>query len=358
MLNSVGSNSQTKLINPLGSHETSKLKKDDRNLDAADKKKNLSTELKIGLGIGLLATIAIAGIAINKSRTKKIASEIEKEIRNYSDKIKNACEFPATYLYDSKITKKYLDDAMRLPQKERLERLKELDESSKISSFIRNDALYGYDKEYTAQLKDAIKSKDPLKVRTAYIEYVNSFDNVFLTVPTAGKTVEESIKNTFKGVSKHNIKPYTYNLSEEADRIFIAANNDFIGFHNKVILSGNRVPHRLNSSIDWDKAFTYSGQKIPEKESLHRISQGIRKDGTPFVQLSYWGKVNTLGMNDAPCSITLISPNKSLTPAQKDLLKLKDMKDFPIDDFRVAGGSADNFDAMLSLIQTTASKVK
>lgn len=39
MLNSVGSNSQTNLVTLLGSHETSKLKKDDRNFDADKKKK-------------------------------------------------------------------------------------------------------------------------------------------------------------------------------------------------------------------------------------------------------------------------------------------------------------------------------
>lgn len=310
------------------------------------KKPALSKGVKIGLGAVAVAASVIAGIAIhNKSVINKAAKKAISSLKNeIYDKVKFNEVNGLDEIFDPNILQSHLDEIAKLPKNEQIPKLNQI---KTILSDCRGNGLAIELKRgqgataYPQNLLDAIASKDQVKIYETYIDYC---DNLFVKSKTAGKTIEESIENVL-GKGTH-VKPHTYDLSKEADRIATSTYTHSNGYTDVTIRSDNMIAPSTNRK---NTIPTYcTGSHNPG------VSQGVDSKGNPFVEILY----NSALIPEAENKIRLLSPDKNLTPAQMDLLKLQDVADLPIEDFQRLTLEPDvvNFDAILSLIQTLASK--
>lgn len=319
-------------------------------------KKGFSKPTMILLGTSALATAAIGGLLYRNS------AKLSKEISNLKDSLIRQINFQKNdkdfcNIFNPDLLQGHIDEAAKLSKKEQLAKLKE------ISGYLGSDrglssGLKSSVPEFrldTAKLpkdvQDAIASKDQLKATKAYCDYC---DTLFYPSSTAGANIAESVEKVFgKG---NNIKPHTYDISKEADRI-ATAQYGAGGYNDITVLSDNRIASKLNHK---NMVSLYSSSPTLSKTENAIISSGI-VDGKPVVTITY----RALNRSDSINAIRLMSPNSQLTPAQKDLLKLKDSAaSLDISDLGLttlpkdSSYSQTNFDAILSAIQTLASQVK
>ena len=279
-------------------------------------KKGFSKPTMILLGTSALATAAIGGLLYRNS------AKLSKEISNLKDSLIRQINFQKNdkdfcNIFNPDLLQGHIDEAAKLPK----------------------------------DVQDAIASKDQLKATKAYCDYC---DTLFYPSSTAGANIAESVEKVFgKG---NNIKPHTYDISKEADRI-ATAQYGAGGYHDITVLSDNRIASQLNHK---NMVSLYSSSPTLSKTENAIISSGI-VDGKPVVTITY----RALNRSDSINAIRLMSPNSQLTPAQKDLLKLKDSAaSLDISDLGLttlpkdSSYSQTNFDAILSAIQTLASQVK
>ena len=314
-------------------------------VNSNEKKPKMSDGEKVLIGLGAVAVLTIGGILVNK---KIQLNKLNKAINSVKGRIANRVSFynsvGSDAFFDNKVLQGYIDDAAKLAKKEQLQRLEE------IQSVIGSDR--GFAQRLPAMdisklpkdVQDAIRVKDQLKATEAYIKYC---DNLFHKSKTAGATVQESVENVFGKDTK--IKPHTYDLSKESDRIATSCYTTGGGYTDVTVTSANQIADRLNwkSTIS---TYTDLGSDLPQNALF-----SIRKktvDGKPVVTLVYRDAFR----DDVLNGIRLLSPDSKLTPAQRDLLKLKDCKSFPLTDFQTLTSSpgSTNYDAILSTIKTTA----
>ncbi|MCM1265111.1 MAG: hypothetical protein NC200_02840 [Candidatus Gastranaerophilales bacterium] len=321
-------------------------------------KKGIGKKVALISGSAAIAATVIGGILYKKSaNTKALTKEIEsfKKMLNGSVESQRPCE-EFCEIFNPEILQGHIDDAAKLPKKEQLARLKEM------SSILYSDR--GFETGLThnipslkidraalpKEVQDAIATKDQLKATEAYINYC---DNLFHKSKTAGSTIQESVTNVFG--KETSVKPHTYDLTKEADRI-ATVQYGADGYCNITVTSENTIADKRN----WKNIIQLdSSMKSPSLEENALIVSEMR-DGKQVVTISY----KSGNREDALNAIELISPNAELTPAQKDLLKLKDKAaGMDIADLQKATMPTDgsygqtNFDAILSCIQTMASKV-
>lgn len=309
-------------------------------------KKEISTGVKVGIGAVALAVSAVAGIAIhNKVVLNKAINTVKKDINQI---IKRNEPMNLNEIFDNKILQGQVDEVVKLPKKEQLQKLTQIKKDLQDTRGL-DVVLYRHNNNEMEALpqvvKDAIAEKDQLK---AYRAYAKHCDNLFIKSKTAGSTIQESVENVFgKGTT---IKPHTYDVSKEADRIGTSSYTSGSGYLDVTVKSDNQIVSQRNHK---NIVSVYS-HKLPSESMGNGILKGVTEDGKPFVEISYIGT-----RDDTIEGIMLLSPDKNLTPAQKDLLKLKDAKELPFEEFRTltADPHQTNYDAILSLIQTEASKI-
>ena len=342
-----------------------------------EQKIDAKTKGQIMLGAAGLAAMSIAGILLKGKVAAKVPAGVENAVSQSVDNItelvntmrrnlsfkrndENFCKF-----FDPDIIQKYIDDAMNLSGKEKADRI------TKIYKYYMDGRTNQLSISGMANISDlpqdvqnAIKAKDYIKTSKLYCQYC---DTIVHKAPTAGATVEESIKNVFAKASE-KIKPHTYDMAKESDNIVIS---DYCyGFRSTIVNKQNQMINpEINRSLGMSSDdFRISSQSGTIQRGKVLVGNGI-KDGKAFTTIEFPSCLENTDGSRVRNAITLLSPNAELTPAQKDLLKLKDMSAEDIDlmadltaNIPGKGGYFDgtliNFDAILSFIQTCAQKIK
>lgn len=324
--------------------------------DVQTEKRGLSTPTKILLGTSALATAAIGGILYhNSAKLSKEISKIKDSLIRQINFQKNDKDF--CNIFNPDLLQGHIDEAAKLSKKAQLVKLKEISSclgSDRGLSFGLKSSVPEFRLDIAKlpkDVQDAISSKDQLKATKAYCDYC---DTLFYPSSTAGANIAESVEKVFGKGKK--VKPHTYDILKEADRI-ATVQYGAGGYHDITVLSDNRIASQLNHK---NIVSLYSNQPTLSNTENALISSGI-VDGKPVVTITY----RALNRSDAVNAIRLMSPNSQLTPAQKDLLKLKDSAaSLDISDLDLttlpkdSSYSQTNFDAILSVIQTLASQVK
>ena len=343
-----------------------------------EQKIDAKTKGQIMLGAAGLAAMSIAGILLKGKVAAKVPAGVENAVSQSVDNItelvntmrrnlsfkrndEKFCKF-----FDPDIIQKYIDDAMNLPEKEKADRITKI---YKYYMDARTERLsisgMANISDLPQDIQNAIKAKDYIKTSKLYGQYC---DTIVHKAPTAGATVEESIKNVFAKASE-KIKPHTYDMAKESDNIVIMDN--YGGFRTTIVNKQNQIINPdINRSLGMssdDFRIDYSPSGVIQRGKV-LVGNGI-KDGKAFTTIEFPSYLENTDGSRARNAITLLSPNAELTPAQKDLLKLKDMSAEDIDlmaDLTMCiynkdgyfGGTLINFDAILSFIQTCAQKIK
>ena len=189
-------------------------------------------------------------------------------------------------------------------------------------------------------------------------DFINAYESCIsrgTECKTTGKTIEESIANIYG--KDCAIKPHTYDKSKE---YLIRTLEDGSGYGHTVIAPNNRfmvTPLDPNTGTKWTIV-----KDVNTKNSEICITEGINKYGQRLVGITFPERMQKSIINQ----ILIISKNNNYTPAQKDILKLKD-KNFsgkekcmlqalttPELDENLEILHKGNFDAILSVIQHLA----
>jgi len=334
---------------------------------AKEENKGLGMAAKAMIGASALAVAVTGGLLVKKHLNAK---ELTKQIESAKNQIERLAIEPQKndeqlqQVFDYNILQTHVDEALKLPKKK--EQLSALNEISSTLTYDRgfmngmtttSDKLRIDQKGFPKELADAISSKDQYLATKEYIKYC---DNLFHESKTAGKTIDESLQNVFGRDTK--IKPHTYVGSDEAEYIGTYTYTSGGGYKDVAVSNMNYIPDGENHKHTIQ---LYDGGKMQYKEQFvlrepAGDTKGVyikraEKDGKPVVILSYPDRARA----DASNGIALLSPNAELTPAQRDLLKLKDSKDLDITDFQTLTSSPNsiNYDAILSKVQDAASKI-
>lgn len=210
------------------------------------------------------------------------------------------------------------------------------------------------------KLNKLVKDNEQLnKLCTDYKkDFINAYESCISSgteCKTAGKTIEESIANIYG--KDCNIKPHTYDKSKE---YLIRTLEYGSGYGHTVIAPNNRfmvTPLDPNTGTKWTIV-----KDVNTKNCEICITEGINKYGQRLVGITFPERMQKSIINQ----ILIISKNNNYTPAQKDILKLKD-KNFsgkekcmlqalttPELDENLEILHKGNFDAILSVIQHLA----
>lgn len=324
-----------------------------------DNNKGLSVAGKALIGASALAVLVTGGLLYQKhANAKQLTKEIERRKKLLTNMVESQkpCE-DFCKIFNPELLQGHIDEASKLGKKEQLARLKEISKTissdrgfemglTSNSSYLKIDT-----KKLPQEVQDAIASKDQFKATKAYLKYC---DNLFTPAKTKGQTVEEAISTVLGKDS--TVKPHTYDVSKEADRI-ATAQYGAGGYKDITVLSDDTIASQLNHK---NIVSLYSNMPKPADSANACITNGV-VDGKPVVTLSY----RASNRGDAFNGIHLMSPNSEMTPAQKDLLKLKESaKDLDISQFQRTTAPVDSnysqtdYNVILSVIQDMASKVK
>ena len=271
--------------------------------------------------------------------------------------------------FEPEVLRSHIDDAMKLPEKERFERLKNINEMTTEGAdrglrfaILTGTKHYGFNRYIQTlpeEVRTPVAAKDQYEAVKAYTNY---WDKQFIPAATKELSTENAIKKVLGNDSK--IKPHDYDLSKEADCIATRQYSAMFGYKNVTVTSENMiVPDR-----NWTNTVVSRSVDVP-KGTNAVITQGKYK-GKPEVTLSYRSADAAKNGTDMTNSITLLSPGDKLTPAQKDLLKLKksaksmdikpyqkitDCCDYAVKEADMSKNT--NFDVILSLIHDSASSI-
>lgn len=330
----------------------------------AEEKKSKSTAVKVAVGTGLAALAALGIYAVTRGKggskeVKDVADNMSKIKNELTQKIGDIRQ-KESEMFDSDLLQGHFDEISKLPKEEQVKAFENMYATMSDQRFLDLEAINPETrKTFPKEVQDAIASKDQLKAGQEYIKYC---DNLFEPATFKDKPVEEAIASVLGKDSK--VKPHTYDLSKEADRI--ATTQNMGGYKNVTITSDNRIVPEQNSK---NLVSINEGQEIYTIRKGAKITQKTI-NGKPTVTIEYGSlKKDVTGESASVNRIRLLSPNSELTPAQQDLLKLQEYaKDLDIHDLQCAtasslsmnGKMADptDFNVILSVIQDMASKVK
>ena len=343
----------------------SKTQSSEQNLE--DKK--LSNNTKFLIGLSAVSAAVVGGLLIkhniNINALKKQINDISKRIENSISINEQNSDY--SRLFDSQITRKYLKDAEALPLKDKLNNLKDIDGILSYGIMFKNkllrDMAYSNRPFYNSlplDTKKAIGDKDLIKAVKLYKEYISNYS---LNSKTMGKSIKESITNVFGNTSF--VKSHTYDLTKESDSISLMMYEG--GYHSahikkngKIIPEGNKdcVSYNVyrngnaNFNPDGGNGQTYTNIK---NEQI-TIQDGIAKNGKRYVTLLFPNIATDTERTEV--GISVLSRDDKLTPAQKDLLSLKDKiitnEMHKLLSISVKKTENLNYDAILSLIQSIA----
>lgn len=330
----------------------------------AEENKSKSTAVKVAVGTGLAALAALGIYAVTKGKgggksVKEAADNISKIKNELTQKISHQKENKSE-MFDADLLQGHFDEISKLPKEKQAKAMEDMHETMSDWRYNAVENLNPEEiKTLPKEVQDAIASKDQLKAGQEYIKYC---DNLFEPATFKDKPVEEAIASVLGKDSK--VKPHTYDLSKEADRI--ATTQNMGGYKNVTITSDNRIVPEVNYK---NLVIINEGQEIYTIRKGAKITQKTI-NGKPTVTIEYESlKKDVTGESASVNRIRLLSPNSELTPAQQDLLKLQEYaKDLDIHDLQCAtasslsmnGKTADptDFNVILSVIQDMASKVK
>lgn len=333
-----------------------------KQISDGNESKSNAKNIAIGLGIASVAITAavLGGLRFkNNAAEKKLAaeaSELTSQISNVKNYLSNVVDYQKNNekfqeVFNPEVLQRHIDEASKLGKKEQLARLKDI-EANVGTSFTGelqlSDARRSFKvSELPESIQKAISAKDEY---TATKEYAKYCDTLFMPSPNAGKPVEEAITNALG--KKTKVKPHTYDISKEADRIgtaqYFVEGSPTGGYTDVTFMNDGRIVDFRNGK---ETRYVYSHlPNLVEGENAKILQRTV--DGRPTVELVY----RDIGKNDIFNSVRLESPNAELTPAQADLLGIKDnINDLNIRDLQVLthqhGNIKTDYNVILSVIK-------
>lgn len=333
-----------------------------KQISDGNESKSNAKNIAIGLGIASVAITAavLGGLRFkNNVAEKKLASEASEltskisDLKNYLSRLvdsqKNNEKFQE--VFNPEVLQKHIDEASKLGKKEQLARLKDI-EANVGSSFANelqlSDARRSFKiSDLPESIQNAISAKDEY---TATKEYAKYCDTLFMPSANAGKPVEEAITNALGKETK--VKPHTYDISKEADRIGTAqyspTGSSTGGYTDVTFMNDGRIADFRNMK---ETRHVYSTMPDFVEGENARIVQGTF-EGRPTVGVVY----RDIRKSDILNCVRLESPNVELTPAQADLLRIKDnINDLNIQDLQILtaqkGDIKTDYNVILSVIE-------
>lgn len=359
-------------INKLNNNEVIYNKINFKGANSSGKDVSISKKsLKIGLAVAATAISAtvVGGLLYKKgiggNNLKKEIKTIKKSLQSTIENQRKNTQF--NEFFNPDILQSHIDEASKLGKKEQLSKLKDINLT--LNDYRSNtlvNRLYSSSSSVKLfdtsnlpkEVNDAIGAKDQYLATKEYIKYC---DKLFEPTQTKGKPVQDSIIEVLG--NRSYVKPHTYDMSKEADRIGTVQYTGGSGYIDVTVTSDNMIPDKLNSKTiqlfgsDKYKKIEIIKQRDKNNINSFDLGKGVTEDGKPFVLINYFDE----GRKDATNTICLLSPNTELTPAQNDLLKLqKAGSDFSIRDLKHAtfGPDKTDFNVILSVIQDLATNVK
>ena len=325
--------------------------------------KELSKTKQVLLGAAAVASIMTGIVLLRGKISKKAVEETgEQIIKNAKESIQAVQKKMEELTQDEKYkkifdvekTQKHIEDALALPEQEQEARMQIIEETLNDTRGLKKGIQYGKEKFISTlpkEIQEAIAEKDHVKAHSLYAEYG---DDLFHKSKTAGKTPAQSVLKTFG--EKTTVQAHKYDLTKEADEIVTMQHNQGNGFISINVNSENMIPDR---TINFKHRKDYSPYVKYSEPNTINVYEGVH-EGKKYVTINY-PSYEILSNNDAvPNAITILSPNKNLTPAQQDLLKIKDLNEEELKlfkDLTITGKeNSTNFDSILSVISTVAGR--
>ena len=294
----------------------------------SQEKHGMSAAQKTLIGLGALATLTIGGLLVKKHFDLKTVKKLAGEIAHKKNVIQNEngmyCDLYKKF--DTKPLTEKLDEISKLPQKEQLNALENLE--SRLEFVQQIDRKLTGKSHYLpkrmnipAEVQKAYEEGDLLKAGELMQKHAAGLPNT--RIPKIhGKTVDETIKNVFG--DNPPIKAHTYDLTKESpvidvQRYGIGGYQE--GFAGKEGTYFADIFTKMPDSKYLCKAIS-SLQGIYSKS--HQLNGGALSEGVIKID-GKSRKVLRLSMPDGDdkyTTIAILSPNNKYTPVQEDLLKL------------------------------------
>ena len=292
-------------------------------------KHGMSAAQKTLLGLGALATLTIGGLLVKKhfdlKTVKKLAAHRKNVIQNENGKY---CDLYKKF--DTKPLTEKLDEISKLPQKEQLNALENLNSQLEFVQQIDNKLTGKWHylpkrMKIPAEVQKAYEEGDFLKAGELMQKYAAGLPNT--RIPKIhGKTVDETIKNVFG--DNPQIKAHTYDLTKESPVI------DVQRYGIRGYQEGFAGKEGTYFADKWTKIpdFKYLSKAICDPQGVyskyHKLNGGVLSEGVIKID-GKSRKVLRLSMpdnqssyDDVVTNIAILSPNNKYTPVQEDLLKL------------------------------------
>ena len=285
-------------------------------------KSSISTNAKIAIGTGLTALAAIGIYIATKGKGGKNLQNIGEQIESLISSCKNLSK---RFNFETPQIGEKLEEISKLPKKERLEALKELETTLNHADGVRNhiENHYGLSKgmkELPEDVRQAYEQKDVIRAGELYKQHLDKLPNARPAV-TKGATVAESIENTFGKNS--NIQPHTYDLSKESPVIGVYRN--FGGYKDGAIgQEGRYYVDNLSNFPDEKDLITAASHAFSDKNYGSMSELGCLDNTVlenPDRKLVRFA-IKDGGKQNYSMLINVLSPNNEFTPLQKDLIKL------------------------------------
>ena len=294
----------------------------------SQEKQGMSAAQKTLLGLGALATLTIGGLLVKKHFDGKTVKKLAEEIANSKNVLQNENgKYSDLYKkFDTKPLTEKLDEISKLPQKEQLNALENLESRlefvQEIDKKLTGNAhcLPKGMKEIPAEVQKAYEEGDLLKTGELMQKHAAGLPNT--RIPKIhGKTVDKTIKNVFG--DNPPIKAHTYDLTKESPVIEVTR------YGQNGFQQGYAGKEGTYFADKWTK--------IPDDEylirrsvcsKLHRLKGGMLLSEGVITIDGKSRKVLHLAIPDKHSGydvnfvIKILSPNNKYTPVQEDLLKL------------------------------------
>ena len=277
--------------------------------------KGMSSAMKAGIGVGALAVVALAGMAI---RGKIKSNQVKKlnELKGSAERIENVIRDTLAHqdektkaLFNPELMEGHIEDAKKLPLKEQVKELKDISAYAHVNYgrlFDNKDHMFVW-------LRPPELSKEVLETKDQYLiakEYFKLDSNRLFDSKTQGKTIQETVENVFGKGSE--IKPHTYDLSKEAN--FIETQETISGYKTFRAKKDGKYEYLgpVGGTVCGSVKTNYN---VFHQQGYEVATQKLK--GKPIVCM----RINEGGASGIK-EIYLCSPNNEMTPMQKDLLSL------------------------------------
>lgn len=276
--------------------------------------KGMSNAMKAGIGVGALAVVALAGMAI---RGKIKSNQVKKlnELKGSAERIENGIRDTLAHqdektkaLFNPELMEGHIEDAKKLPLKEQVKELKDISAYAHVNYgrlFDNKDNMFVWLRPPELS-KEVLETKDQYLIAKEYFKLSNRlFDS-----KTQGKTIQETVENVFGKGSE--IKPHTYDLSKEAN--FIETQETISGYKTFRAKKDGKYEYLgpVGGTVCGSVKTNYN---VFHQQGYEVATQKLK--GKPIVCM----RINEGGASGIK-EIYLCSPNNEMTPMQKDLLSL------------------------------------